>query len=121
MLSSTLGWAVRPRFFARGFAGGAGGARLVLNHSSHIPGLISVLERLARSLPGGRVTPGAIARCRPAFERSLRLKVSASPPISGGFKLTARRGGTVQEVFVGSNITKEALEEAVLQAVSPHR
>ena len=54
-------------------------ARLVLNHSTHIPGLIPALEHLCSLLPSGRVTPGRIAKCRPAREQRL-------PAISGNLK-----------------------------------
>ena len=108
-------------YFLRGLCNQAAGARLAINHSTHIPGLIPVLERLAASLPAGRVTPGIIARCRPSHERRLQLKVGSSP-IGGGFRLTARKGTTVQEVLVGCNsLTLEALKVAVSNSLERRR
>ncbi|MBD2027721.1 DUF2103 domain-containing protein, partial [Leptolyngbya sp. FACHB-711] len=42
---------------------------------------------------------------------TLTLKVSV--PIRGGFKLIARKGKTFQEVFVLTQLSQAALEEAV--------
>ena len=94
-----------------------GGARLVLNHSTHIPGLLRALERLTKLLPSGRVTPGRISRCRPARERGFRLMPANSTPLAGNHKLIARAGTSVQEVFVVSeDVSREALAEAAIEA-----
>ena len=95
----------------------ASAARLVLNHSSHIPGLLPALKHLCNLLPHGRVTPGVISRCRPAHERGFRLSLSHATPIQGNFKLIARRGSTVQEVFVISHgVSREALAAAASES-----
>ena len=99
-----------------------GPARLVLNHSTHIAGLVQALEHLARLLPDGRVTPGRISRCRPARERGFRLSLSNSSPLAGNHKLIARQGTSVQEVFVVSaDLSREALAEAASEAASTVR
>ncbi len=84
--------------------------RLVLNHSTHLPGLIARLERLLK-VPGiTTITPGALSRTR---GQAPHLKLRVSVPISGGYKLIARHGKTVQEVFVVTDLSPEALTAAI--------
>ncbi|NJP11765.1 MAG: metal-binding protein [Leptolyngbyaceae cyanobacterium RU_5_1] len=92
--------------------GKASGGRLVLNHSTHIPGLISILERLTQQVGIQTVTPGVIASAR---SHAPKMTLKPSVPIRGGFKLIARQGKTVQEVFVLTSLNKEQLEAAIAQ------
>ncbi|MBD2426927.1 DUF2103 domain-containing protein [Phormidium sp. FACHB-1136] len=92
----------------------ASDGRLVWNHSTHLPGLIPILEKLLNQPGIGTVTPGVIANVR-AHSPALRVKVSV--PIRGGFKLIARKGKTVQEVFVLTELDKAGLEAAVAKAI----
>ncbi|MFH7245131.1 MAG: DUF2103 domain-containing protein [Spirulina sp.] len=92
----------------------ASDGRLVWNHSTHLPGLIPILEQLLNQPGIGTVTPGVIANVR-AHSPELRVKVSV--PIRGGFKLIARKGKTVQEVFVLTELDKTGLEAAVAKAI----
>jgi hypothetical protein len=89
-------------------------SRLVWNHSTHLPGLIPILEKLLEQPGIGTVTPGVIAHVR-AHSPQMRVKVSV--PIRGGFKLIARRGKTVQEVFVLTELSKVGLESALAMAM----
>jgi hypothetical protein len=84
--------------------------RLVLTHSTHLPGLIRVLERLAQQPGIQTITPAVIGRVK-SHSPSFKLKVSV--PIRGGFKLIARHGKTVQEVFVLTPLSQEELEESI--------
>jgi hypothetical protein len=84
--------------------------RLVLNHSTHIPGLIPILERLTRKSGIQTITPGVIGRVK---SHSPQLKLRVSVPIRGGFKLLARQGKTVQEVFILATLSQEELETAI--------
>ncbi|MFM7326438.1 MAG: DUF2103 domain-containing protein, partial [Nodosilinea sp.] len=84
------------------------------NHSTHLPGLIPILEQLLEPPGLGTVTPGVIANVR-AHSPQMRVKVSV--PIRGGFKLIARRGKTVQEVFVLTELSKVGLESALALAM----
>ena len=73
------------------------GGRVVLNHSTHVEGLIPLLRRVAQ-LPGVHtVVPGRLSTARCATQ-GLALRVTTRVP--GGYKLLARRGTAVQEVFV---------------------
>ena len=84
--------------------------RLVQNHSTHIPGLIPLLEKLIK-YPGIKtVTPGVIKTAR---GRSPHLKLRISVPITGGYKIIARKGRTVQEVFVTTTLKQTQLEQTV--------
>lgn len=84
--------------------------RLVLNHSTHLPGLIPLLERLTYQADIQTITPGVIARAR-AHAPKMVLKISV--PIRGGFKVIARQGKTVQEVFILTLLPQEQLEAAL--------
>ncbi|GEA26106.1 hypothetical protein MiAbW_00652 [Microcystis aeruginosa NIES-4325] len=84
--------------------------RLVWNHSTHIPGLIAVLEKLITYQGITTVTPGVLSRSKGHCPR-LQLRISV--PIRGGFKLIARIGKSVQEVFVITDLNQEDLEMAI--------
>ncbi|MDF0554601.1 DUF2103 domain-containing protein [Kamptonema sp. UHCC 0994] len=88
--------------------------RLVWNHSTHIPGLIPILERLTYLNGIQTVTPAVIGHVRGHIPR-LTLRVSV--PIRGGFKLIARQGKTVQEVFILTTLSQGDLETAIAQAL----
>ncbi len=90
------------------------GGRLVWNHSTHIPGLIPVLERLTGYSGIQTITPAVIGRAKGHCPR-LQLKVSV--PIRGGFKLLARQGKTFQEVFMITELSQIELEEAIALAL----
>lgn len=88
------------------------GGRLVWNHSTHIQGLIPVLEKLVVYQGIQTITPAVLGRARSHCPK-LQLKVSV--PIRGGFKLIGRVGKTFQEVFILTNLSKEELELAIAQ------
>jgi len=89
--------------------------RLVWNHSTHIEGLIPILEKLTQYQGIQTVTPGVISRSRSHIPH-MKLKISV--PIRGGFKLIARQGKTVQEVFMLTSLTQEDLEGAIAQVLA---
>lgn len=88
--------------------------RLVWNHSTHIPGLIPVLERLTNYIGIQTVTPAVIGRAR---SHRPRLELKVSVPIRGGFKVIARSGKTFQEVFILTDLNQGDLEEAIAKAL----
>ncbi|GAB4210521.1 MAG: DUF2103 domain-containing protein [Synechococcales cyanobacterium] len=91
--------------------------RLVWNHSTHISGLIPVLTRLADQPGIKTVTPGALARSK---GRIPQLHIRTSVPIRGGFKLVARHGTSVQEVFVVTDLEQPALEQLIEDCLKGH-
>ncbi|MBW4519186.1 MAG: DUF2103 domain-containing protein [Scytolyngbya sp. HA4215-MV1] len=88
--------------------------RLVRNHSTHVAGLIPILERLTEQPGITTITPGVISPVRGNIPQ-LQLKVSV--PIRGGFKLLARKGKTVQEVFILTSLEQESLERAIAKVI----
>jgi hypothetical protein len=90
------------------------GGRLVWNHSTHLDGLIPVLEKLTRYRGIQTITPAVLGRAKSHRPR-LQLKVSV--PIRGGFKIIARQGKTFQEVFIITELSKGELERAIAQVL----
>jgi len=86
--------------------------RLVITHSTYVEGLIPWLKSLAGDEAIQTITPGVIARVR---GRSPGLKLRLSTPMRGGFKLMARRGSTVQEVFVVTSLDSNELERRIAE------
>jgi hypothetical protein len=82
----------------------------VITHSTYLEGLIPLLKRLVRHPRIDTITPAVIARVR-GRAPELRLRVSA--PITGGWKLLARRGSSAQEVFVVTELDAAELEQAI--------
>lgn len=84
--------------------------RLVWNHSTHIPGLIPILERLCQQDGIQTITPGVIGRVK---GHSPKMQLRVSVPIRGGYKVIARQGKTVQEVFILTPLAQDTLEEMI--------
>ena len=88
--------------------------RLVWNHSTHIPGLIRILQRLTKLEGIQTITPGVIGRAK---GHAPRMQLRVSVPIRGGFKLIARQGKTVQEVFILTTLSQDKIEDAIAIAL----
>ena len=88
--------------------------RLVWNHSTHLPGVIPILERLCHQDGIQNVTPAVIGRARGHCPK-MQLRVSV--PILGGYKVIARQGKTVQEVFILTTLAQDKLEDAIAIAM----
>jgi len=84
--------------------------RLVQNHSTNIEGLIKWLKRLAESEGIKTVTPACLSKAKGRGERLL-LKVTVKT--NEGFKLLARKGKLVQEVFIVTNLDKNEIKELI--------
>lgn len=89
--------------------------RLVLNHSTHIPGLIAILDRLTQQAGVQTITPGVIG---PVRSHTPKMTLKVSVPIRGGFKLIARKGKTVQEVFIIASLEQAELEAAIAEILT---
>lgn len=96
-------------------AGSKNKARLVITHSTYIPGLIKLLEKLALCPEIQTITPAVISRVK---SNSPRLRLKVSVPIRGGHKLIARKAKSAQEVFVITHWSKAELEQAIAQILS---
>lgn len=91
-------------------AGERSKGRLVRNHSTNLPGLLPILERLCHQPGVSTLTPAVIGRAR-SHAPQFQLKVSV--PIQGGFKLIARQGKSFQEVFVTTHLDQAEVEAAI--------
>jgi hypothetical protein len=88
--------------------------RLVITHSTYLEGLIPLLKRLAKEPEIDTITPAVIARVR---GRAPELRLRVSTPITGGWKLVARRGSSAQEVFIVTSLDAAVLEERIQAAI----
>ena len=90
--------------------------RVVITHSTYVEGLIPLLRKLALHPLVDTITPAVISRVR-GRSQGLRLRISA--PLTGGWKLVARRGSSAQEVFLTTSLDREALQRAVDDLINP--
>jgi len=84
--------------------------RLVKNHSTHIEGLIKWLKKMAASQEIKTVTPASLSKTKGRGE-TLILKVTVKT--NEGYKLLARKGKLVQEVFVVTSLEINKLKELI--------
>ena len=84
--------------------------RLVQNHSTHIEGLIKWLKKIAASEEIKTVTPASLSKTNGRGE-FLGLKVTVKT--KEGYKLLARKGKLVQEVFLVTNLDKNGIKEII--------
>ena len=82
--------------------------RLVLNHSTHIEGLIPILKKLVLNERIKTVTPAIISTSR---GRSSGLVIRISVKTINGYKAIARKGKTAQEVFISTDLSKDELKK----------
>jgi len=90
--------------------------RLVQNHSTHIEGLIKWLKKIAESDEIKTVTPASLSKTNGRGE-TLGLKVTVKT--NEGFKLLARKGKLVQEVFLVTNLDKNEVIE-IIEKTNPN-
>ena len=84
--------------------------RLVQNHSTHIEGLIKWLKNIAQSSEVKTVTPASLAKTNGRGEK-LMLKVTIKT--KEGYKLLARKGKLVQEVFLVTSMNECEIVELI--------
>ena len=83
---------------------------LVLNHSTHIEGLIKWLNKISKVEGIKTVTPASLSKTNGRGEK-LILKVTIKT--KEGFKLLARKGKLVQEVFLVTNMSEEEIKKVI--------
>jgi hypothetical protein len=94
-------------------------ARVVLTHSTYVPGLEAACRHLATALTSvSTITPGRITRCRSGVEHLL-FRVTVAVP--GGYKVLAQKGTSLQEVFFTTSLTAEGLQQSVNDALTHAR
>ena len=84
--------------------------RLVQNHSTHIEGLIKWLKNIAAMNEVKTVTPASLSKANGRGEK-LVLKVTVKT--KEGYKLLARKGKLVQEVFLVTSLDECELIELI--------
>ena len=84
--------------------------RLVQNHSTHIEGLIKWLKKIAAIDAIKTVTPASLSKTN-GRGKNLCLKVTVKT--KEGYKLLARKGKLVQEVFIVTSLDKSEIIEII--------
>lgn len=88
--------------------------KLKIEHSI-IDGVRGMLERLLASNPEIRsVIPGVI---RPVRDARGKMQARVTVPTQNGWKAIALSAGARQELFISTNLDKEALERALKRAM----
>ena len=82
--------------------------RVVLNHSTHVEGLIPVLKKLASNKRIKLVTPAIISKAR---GRCSILTIRVSVKTINGYKAIARKGNSAQEIFISTELSKDELKK----------
>ena len=90
--------------------------RLVQNHSTHIEGLVKWLKKIAKTDEIKTVTPASLSKTNGRGEQ-LALKVTIQT--NEGFKLLARKGRMVQEVFIVTSLAEKDIKE-IIQKTNPY-
>ena len=84
--------------------------RLVQNHSSNIEGLIKWLKKIAENKHVKTVTPASLSKTNGRGEM-LKLKVTVKT--NEGYKLLARKGTLVQEVFLVTCLNENEIKKVI--------
>ena len=84
--------------------------RLVQNHSTHIEGLIKWLKRIAEKEEVKTVTPASLSKTN---GRGEKLIIKVTIKTKEGFKLLARKGKLVQEVFLVTSLNETEIKELI--------
>ena len=84
--------------------------RLVQNHSTHIEGLIKWLKKIAEIDEIKTITPASLSKTKGKDEH-LCLKITVKT--NEGYKLLARKGKLVQEVFLVTNLAEYEIIEII--------
>ena len=88
-------------------------ARLVKNHSTNINGLVKWLEKMSKTPEIKTITPACLSH---ANGREGHLIIKVSRKTNKGYKLIARKGRLVQEVYIVTKIGEEKVSEIIKKA-----
>ena len=84
--------------------------RLVQNHSTHIEGLIKWLKKISENEYIKTITPASISKAKGRGEKlALRVTIKTNE----GYKLLARKGKLVQEVFIVTKLDEKKIKELI--------
>ncbi len=90
--------------------------RLVQNHSTHIDGLIKWLKKIAKNKDVKTVTPASLYK---ANGRGEKLLLRVTIKTKEGYKLLARKGKLVQEVFIVTYLDMTEIKK-VIESTNPN-
>ena len=90
--------------------------RLVQNHSTHIDGLIKWLEKISKNKNVKTVTPASLYK---ANGRGEKLVLRITIKTKEGYKLLARKGKLVQEVFIVTNLDMTQIKK-IIETTNPN-
>ena len=90
--------------------------RLVQNHSTHIDGLIKWLGKIAKNKDVKTVTPASLYK---ANGRGEKLVLRVTIKTKEGYKLLARKGKLVQEVFIVTYLDITEIKK-VIETTNPN-
>ena len=90
--------------------------RLVQNHSTNIEGLIKWLKRIAEAVDVKTVTPASLSKTK---GRGEKLAIKVTIKTKEGYKLLARKGTQVQEVFLVTSLNETEIKE-VIKRTNPY-
>ena len=90
--------------------------RLVQNHSTHIDGLIKWLKKIAKNKDVKTVTPASLYK---ANGRGEKLVLRVTIKTKEGYKLLARKGKLVQEVFIVTYLDMTEIKK-VIESTNPN-
>ena len=84
--------------------------RLVQNHSTNIEGLIKWLKKLAQNEKIKTVTPASLYKTN---SRGERLMIKVTIKTNDGYKLLARKGKLVQEIFLVTSLDANEIKSLI--------
>tara|TARA_B100000902_G_C26500100_1_gene523534 strand:- start:154 stop:453 length:300 start_codon:yes stop_codon:yes gene_type:complete len=90
--------------------------RLVHNHSTHIEGLIKWLKEIAKTSGIKTITPASLSKTKGRGEK-LTLKVTTKT--NEGYKVLARKGQLVQEVFLVTRLEESEIKK-IIEKTNPY-
>ena len=84
--------------------------RLVQNHSTNIEGLIKWLNNLVKQPGIKTIIPGALSRTKGKGEK---LVIKITTKTKEGYKLLARKGKLVQEIFLVTKLEEKEIKASI--------
>ena len=88
--------------------------RLVQNHSTNIEGLIKWLRKISETDEIKTITPASLSKTNGRGE-TLNLKVTVKT--NEGYKLLARKGKLVQEVFLVTSLDESEIIQIIEKTI----
>eukprot|EP01138_Halocafeteria_seosinensis_P003128 gb/GECG01003197.1/.p1 GENE.gb/GECG01003197.1/~~gb/GECG01003197.1/.p1 ORF type:complete len:139 (+),score=14.77 gb/GECG01003197.1/:1-417(+) len=85
-------------------------ARVALTHSTYIQGLLPFLDTIKHVDGIFALHPGEIRSCKAHYEK---FSVKVSIPQENGYKCIVRKGRTMQDLYVVTELEKDELQDTM--------